>query len=85
MLGNASDSFSYMVIIGERVEICIKAETIAGAFGTGGNNNSGSGKKPYSSGFVKKKEGEVRNSSVDKGKVVVQIPYYQTLVAAPQQ
>ena len=45
MLGNTSDSFSDMVIIGERVEMCVKAGTIAGASGTNGNNGSGSGEQ----------------------------------------
>ena len=85
MLGSTSDSFSDMVIIGEQVKMCIKVGTITGASGTNGNNNSGGGKKAYSSGFVKKKEGEVRNASDDKGKTIVQVPYYQTPTAAPQQ
>ena len=85
MLSSTSDSFSDMVIIGERVEMCIKVGTITGASGTKGNNNSGGGKKPYSSGFVKKKEGEVSNASDDKGRAIVQVQYYQTPAAAPQQ
>ena len=83
MLSSTSDSFSDMVIIGERVEMCIKVRTISGASGTNGNNNSGGGKKMYSSGFVKKKEGEVSNASDDKGKAIVQVPYYQTPATAP--
>ena len=85
MLGATSDSFSYMVLIGERVEMCIKVGTITSRSGTSGNNNSISGKKLHSSSFVMKKEGEVSNASIDKGKVVVQVPYYQNPTAALQQ
>ena len=85
MLGSTSDSFSDMVITGEQVEICIKVGTTTGASRMNGNNNSGSGKKLYSSGFIKKKEGEVSNASIDKGKAIIQVPYYQSPAAAPQQ
>ena len=85
MLSSTSDSFSDMVIIGEQVEMCVKVGTIPGASGTNGNNNSVGGKKPYSSGFVKKKEGEVSNTSDDKGKAIVQVMYYQTPAVTPRQ
>ena len=62
-----------------------QGKTITGASATNGNNSSGGGKKPYSGGFVKKKEGEVSNVSFYKGKVVVRVPYYQTPAIAPQQ
>ena len=85
MLGSTFDSFLDMVIIGEWVEMCIKVGTTIGASDINGNNNSGSGKKLYFSGFFKKKEGEASNASIDKGEVVVQVPYYQTPIATLQQ
>ena len=63
--------------------MCIKAGTITVASGTSGNNGSGSGKKSYSSGFIKKQEGEESNAFVDKGKASLHIPYYQTPVISP--
>ena len=76
MLGSTSYFFSDMVIIWERVEMCIKDGTILGASSTN-NSNSSKGKKPYS-GFFKKKEGDSINVSIEKGNTFVQLPYYPT-------
>src|SRR3954464_1036769 len=77
MVSNTSLSFSDVVIIGERVENCVKAGTIQGVTIFG--NSNGNGKKPYS-GFVKKKEGETSTASVDQGRApvysAVPPPYY---------
>ena len=84
VLGSTSTSFSDMEIVGERVETCIKAGKIQSA--SSSSNNSDNNKKPYS-GFVKKKEGESSNVTVNKGKnptcPPVQLPYYPTPMAIP--
>ena len=66
MLSSTSTSFSDMVIIGERVETCIKAGMIQGV-PNNANNNAGVNRKPFS-GFVKKKEGETSAITVNQGR-----------------
>ncbi|XP_058757473.1 uncharacterized protein LOC131630741 [Vicia villosa] len=84
MVSNTSPSFSDVVIIGERVENCVKAGTIQGV--TSPSISNGNGKKPYS-GFVKKKEGETSNASVDQGRTpvysAVPPPYYPMPYVVP--
>ena len=66
MLSSTSTYFSDMVIIGEHVEMCIKAGTIQGV-PNNVNNNAGISRKPFS-GFVKKKEGETNAITINQGR-----------------
>ncbi|XP_058764021.1 uncharacterized protein LOC131637455 [Vicia villosa] len=80
MVSNTSPSFSDVVIIGERVENCVKAGTIQGVAGP--SNSNGNGKKLYS-GFVKKKEAYA--AALPQPWVAPQQPFVpQQQVAAPQ-
>ena len=66
MLNNTSSSFSDMIIIGERVETCIKVGTIQG-IPNNTNKNIGIGRNPFSV-FFKKKVGETSVVTINKVK-----------------
>ena len=80
MLSSTSTSFSDMVIIGEHVETCIKSGMIQG-IPNNNNNNTGIGRKPFSS-FVKKKEDETSDVTINQGKALaypqVRFPNFPT-------
>lgn len=77
-ISSTSALFFDMVIIVERVKMCIKAGSVqvVPGNGVGISNAGGSGKKPYFGG-AKKKEGDSSYVFAAKGKApVVQFPYH---------
>lgn len=66
------------MVAGERIENCLKSGKILGVA-----SPSNGAKKPYAS-FAKKKEGEINNTSVARGRGrAYQAPYQQVVVMEP--
>ncbi|XP_050889426.1 uncharacterized protein LOC127094663 [Lathyrus oleraceus] len=78
LVGSTSAGFSDLVVVGERIEIGVKAGKILNPV-----NVANGAKKPYS-GFPKKKEGETNATSTCKGKgKAYRTPYYQVAKVTP--
>lgn len=79
MVGSASSGFSDLVVVGKRIENCLKNGKLQGVVAATSNG----GKKPYT-GFPKKKEGEVNAASTSKGKgKAYMVPYNQVTEVTP--